>query len=58
MEWVEESGFGINLMETCEVCHDQLPASSGVYRPHTPPFSVRTYRHIDNGLPCPCAHGM
>ena len=43
MEWVEESGFGINLMETCEVCHDQLPASSGVYGP--PPPSV--YVHVD-----------
>ena len=46
-EWkaVEDRGCRINLMETCEVCHDQLPPSSGVYRPHTPPFSVHI--HVD-----------
>ena len=51
-EWkaVEDRGCRINLMDTCEVCRDQLSLSSGVYRPHTP---LSVYVHIDNRLSCP-----
>ena len=51
-EWkaVEDRGCRINLMDTCEVCRDQLSLSSGVYRPYTP---LSVYVHIDNGLSCP-----
>ena len=41
----------INLLDTCEVCDDQLPLSSGVYGPHPHPS---VYIHVDNEMSCPC----
>ena len=51
-EWraVEDRECRINLMDTCKMCDDQLPLSSGVYGPHPHPS---VYVHIDNGLSCP-----
>ena len=45
-EWraAVDRGCRINLMDTCEVCDDQLPLSYGVYGPHPHPS---VYVHVD-----------